>query len=253
MKKISDKLLERYSRQIIISEVGISGQQKIFSSSITIIGCGGLGTSAAQYLSMAGVGNIKLIDNDTVSNSNLNRQTLFNANDIGKKKVNALNEKLLNINNVLKTKIFDMKVDSNNIEKLVGKDEIVLDCTDNFESKYLINKYSVKKKKVLITAALQNFEIQALAIAPWKNKDFPCYECLFPFISENIEDQSCEQMGIMAQVAGMGGIVQANFALNIILGQLGTVFKELLLINCLTNDFKKIKTKKNLFCKICHS
>lgn len=253
MKKISDKLLERYSRQIIIDEVGISGQQKIFSSSIAIIGCGGLGTSAAQYLSMAGVGNIKLIDNDTVSNSNLNRQTLFNAEDIGKKKAIVLKRKLQNINNALKIKIFDKKVDSNNIEKLVEKEKIILDCTDNFDSKYLINRYSVRKKKVLITAALQNFELQALAIAPWKNKDFPCYECLFPFKNENIEAQSCEQMGIMAQVAGMGGIIQANYALNIILGELGTMFKELLLINCLTNDFKKINTKKNLFCKICHS
>ena len=168
MPKLTDKQTEKYSRQIIIEKIGISGQKKILKSSICIVGCGGLGSSAAQYLSMAGVGNIMLIDNDLINLSNLNRQTLFFEKDIGKYKVDTLKKNLQEINPEAKIKISKRKISKKNIDNYLSAYKIILDCTDNFQSRYIINEYCFKKKKILVSAALQNFDLQASVFSSWK-------------------------------------------------------------------------------------
>ena len=147
MSKLTEKQTEKYSRQIIIEKIGMNGQKKIFNSSVCIVGCGGLGSSAAQYLSMTGVGNIALIDHDLINLSNLNRQTLFFEKDIGKYKADTLQKNLKQINPEAKVEISKRKINKKNIDNYLSAYKIILDCTDNFESRYLINEYCLKKKK----------------------------------------------------------------------------------------------------------
>ena len=250
MTKLSDKELERYSRQILIEKIGIKGQKKIKESSVILIGCGGLGTSAAQYLTMAGIGKIKIIDPDQVELSNLNRQTLLFEEDIGSNKTVAILKTLKKINPIAELDIENTKINKNNIKKILGKYQVVLDCTDNFKSRYLINKFCVENKKFLVSAALQNFDIQAFALSPWKSRNNPCYECIFPKTNTNNE-LNCDEMGIVAPIAGLGGVLQAILTINIILGADNNIFREFISFDCFNRIFKKIKISKSPACKIC--
>lgn len=253
MKNINDEQLERYSRQIIINKVGIEGQKKIFSSSVCIIGCGGLGTSAAQYLVMSGIQKFILIDDDTISLSNLNRQTLFFEEDIGQLKVDTLKKNLLKINSLANVKVFKKKISSKNIALLTSNCKIILDCTDNFKSRYIINKFCVTKKKILVGAALQNFDLQAFALAPWKKNNLPCYNCIFPNRLSNGIQESCDSMGIIAPVAGLGGILQALTTIKTIISPSLNIFKELIIFDTFNNNFLNIKLTKNSKCVVCKS
>ena len=251
MPKLTDKQTEKYSRQIIIEKIGISGQKKIFNSSICIIGCGGLGSSAAQYLSMTGVGNIMLIDHDLISLSNLNRQTLFFEKDIGKYKADTLKRSLQEINPEGKIKTSKKKINKKNIDKYLSAYEIILDCTDNFQSRYIINEYCFKKRKILVSAALQNFDLQASVFSSWKKGHYPCYNCIFPKSSVAI-NQSCDEQGIVAPVAGFGGVLQAMLTIKLIISSSQKIFQELILFDTFERNFQKIRIKRNPECKICN-
>ena len=250
MLKLTDKQTEKYSRQIIIEKIGTSGQKKIFKSSICIVGCGGLGSSAAQYLSMTGVGNIMLIDNDLISLSNLNRQTLFYEKDIGKSKVDILKRNLQKINPEATINIGKKKINKKNIDNYLSPYKIILDCTDNFQSRYLINEYCFKKKKILVSAALQNFDLQASVFSSWKKGHYPCYNCIFPKTNNTI-NQSCDEQGIVAPVAGFGGVLQAMLTIKLIIDPSQEIFQELILFDTFGRNFQKIKIKKNAKCKVC--
>ena len=249
MRNSEEYFLEKYSRQIIMEKIGVEGQKKINNSSICIIGCGGLGTSAAQYLSMSGIGKLVFIDHDSIVLSNLNRQTLFTEKDIGENKCKVLTKKIKNINKSIIINYYQKKINENNIDHYIENCSIVLDCTDNFESRLIINKFCHNKKKILVSAALQNFDIQAFIFSSWSNKKNPCYKCIFPNLTAN-ENLSCDEMGIIASVAGLGGIIQANLALNYILN-LHNNFNELILLDSEKLDIKKIKIEKNKNCEVC--
>ena len=251
MRKLNDNQIERYSRQILIDKIGIDGQKKIINSSVAIIGCGGLGSTVAQSLTMSGVGKILLIDYDKVELSNLNRQSLFQEKDISKNKALVLARSLSKINSKVVITKLPSRVEENNIGLALKDFNLVVDCSDNFETRYLVNKFCVKNKKKLVSAALQNFHIQLFAFSSEINKKHPCYECIFP--SSNIEENgTCDQLGITAQVAAMGGIMQAMTVIKIILGHDKDIYREMLLIDCFDNIFKKIKINKNEQCKICN-
>ena len=249
MRNPEEYFLEKYSRQIIMEQVGVEGQKKINNSSICIIGCGGLGTSAAQYLSMSGVGKLIFIDHDSIVLSNLNRQTLFTEKDIGENKCKVLTKKIKNINKSITVNYYQKKINENNIDQYIENCSIVLDCTDNFESRLIINRFCHKKKKILVSAALQNFDIQAFIFSSWSGKKNPCYKCIFPNLTTT-ENLGCDEMGIIASVAGLGGIIQANLALNYILN-LNNNFKQLILLDSVKLDIKKIKIEKNKNCEVC--
>ena len=249
MRNREEYFLEKYSRQIIMEKIGVEGQNKINNSSICIIGCGGLGTSAAQYLSMSGIGKLVFIDHDSIVLSNLNRQTLFTEKDIGESKCEVLTKKIKNINKSITVNYYKKKINENNIDQYIKNCSIVLDCTDNFESRLIINKFCHNKKKILVSAALQNFDIQAFIFSSWSSNKNPCYKCIFPNLNTT-ENLSCEEMGIIASVAGLGGIIQANLALNYILN-LHNNFKELILLDSVKLDIKKIKIEKNRNCEVC--
>ena len=249
MRNPKEYFLEKYSRQIIMEQVGVEGQKKINNSAICIIGCGGLGTSAAQYLSMSGIGKLVFIDHDSIVLSNLNRQTLFSDKDIGESKCKVLTKKIKNINKSITVNNYQKKINANNIDQYVEDCSIILDCTDNYESRLTINKFCHNKKKILVSAALQNFDIQAFIFSSWSSKKNPCYKCIFPNLTTT-ENFSCDEMGIIASVAGLGGIIQANLAINYILN-LHNNFKELILLDGLKLEIKKIKIEKNKNCGVC--
>ena len=249
MRNTEEYFLEKYSRQIIMEQVGVEGQKRIYNSSICIVGCGGLGTSAAQYLSMSGVGKLILIDHDSIILSNLNRQTLFTEKDIGESKCKVLSKKIKEINKSIIVNYYQIKINESNINQYLGNCKIILDCTDNFESRLIINKFCHNNKKILVSAALQNFDIQAFIFSSWSSQKNPCYKCIFPNLNTN-ENLSCDEMGIIATVAGLGGVIQANLALNHILN-LNSNFKELILLDSSKLEIKKIKIEKSKNCKIC--
>ena len=234
MPKLTDKQIEKYSRQIIIEKIGISGQKKILKSSICIVGCGGLGSSAAQYLSMTGVGNIMLIEKD-----------------IGKYKVDTLKKNLQEINPEAKIEISKKKISKKNIDNYLSAYKIILDCTDNFQSRYMINEYCFKKRKILVSAALQNFDLQASVFSSWKKGPYPCYNCIFPKTRNNV-GQSCNEQGIVSPVAGFGGVLQAMLTIKLLISSSQKVFRELILFDTFDGNFQKIRTKKNPRCKICN-
>ena len=250
MTKLSDKQIEKYSRQIIIDSFGISGQKKIIGTKVLIIGCGGLGTSAAQYLSMAGIGKLGLVDDDCITLSNLNRQTLFTEDDIGKKKVEVLEKKIKNINP--ESSIFKLKtrLKRSNIKKTFSDYHYILDCSDNFHTRFLINEFCHKMKRVLVTAALQNFDLQAAIFKSWEGIN-PCYECFFSSDNKYPQD-SCDQMGIVATVAGIGGALQGQLLINNVLNK-QTNFSQIILFSGSKIRMRKIGFNKNQSCKICKS
>ena len=248
MSKLSNKQIEKYSRQIIIDSFGISGQKKIISTKVLIIGCGGLGTSAAQYLSMAGIKYLGLVDDDNISLSNLNRQTLFTESDIGKKKVEILEKRIKDINSDSSVHKFKTKLKQSNIEKTFSDYEYILDCSDNFKTRFLINEFCYKMKKILVTASLQNFDLQAAILKSWEGTN-PCYECFFPSNNKYSQD-SCDQMGIVATVAGIGGALQGQLLINDVLNK-NKNFSQIILLSCSEIRMRKIVFYKNGNCKIC--
>ena len=251
IQRLSENQIERFSRQILIKEIGNNGQIKIMNTPVIIIGCGGLGTTVATYLSMLGINNLGLADYDKVSLSNLNRQTLFDEENINDSKVKVIKKKLNLINSNMHLKIYDKKITTKNIDNIIKSYEIVLDCTDNFTSRYLINDACFKNKKILISAALHSFEIQLFCFKAWINTKNPCYRCIFPQndLTENIGN--CNSFGIISSVAGLGGLFQSLCVVKAILKKDQLMYNEFLLYDCLNLKQRKISYQKDPNCSLC--
>ena len=190
----SKKDLERYSRQIILKKIGILGQKKIQSSKVLVIGCGGLGAPVVDLLSRAGIGQIGIMDHDKVSLSNLHRQVMFTTKDIGKYKVSILRKKIDKINKSVKIKSYKEKACEKNLGKILSGYDIIVDGTDNFKTKFLLNKFSIKLRKKLIVAAISKFEGHIFSFN-FEQKKSPCLKCLYQ--SEQSEDVlDCQTDGI---------------------------------------------------------
>tara|TARA_Y100001958_G_C21181115_1_gene510958 strand:+ start:84 stop:827 length:744 start_codon:yes stop_codon:yes gene_type:complete len=211
--KLSNLDLKKFSRQIIIKKIGINGQKKINNSKILIIGMGGLGCPLLIYLANSGVKNIGIVDDDKITISNLNRQILFGEKDVGKYKVLVAKKKLKLMTNKIKLKVFKVKVNKYNIKTILKNYQIICDGTDNFKTRYLINDYCKKMKKILITAAINKFNGQLFKFDFKKN--CPCFRCYMPEMPDN--ELNCEIEGITPPVAGMLSNLQANEVLRTIL------------------------------------
>ena len=211
--KFSLKDFERFEKQIILKKIGVSGQKKIKNSKILIIGMGGLGTPLLTYLASSGVCNIGIIDHDIVEISNLNRQILFNSNDVGKFKVNQAKIKIRKVYNQIKVKIFRAKIGKKNINKILDDNQIICDGTDNCETRYLINDYCKKNKKILISAAISKFDGHVFKFN-FKLKG-PCFRCFMP--EKPDQENNCGSEGIFSPLAGIIGSLQANEVLKTIL------------------------------------
>jgi len=245
---MNDHELLRYSKQIMLPQIDIEGQQKINDSQMLIIGMGGLGSPSALYLAAAGVGHIVIADFDQVELSNLQRQIIHSTSDIGDDKVNSAKAKLLELNPNITVTVANEIIHSDNLASLIKDVDIVLDGTDNFESRFEINKACVECHKPLISAAVIRFEGQ-ISVFKGYEVDQPCYQCLYS--EEGNGHESCVENGVLAPVAGLVGTIQALQAIKVLLGLGEQLCGELLLIDGLELSFRKVKIVKDSECPIC--
>ena len=242
--KISNNDLLRYSKQIILKQVGVLGQKKISSTKVLIVGMGGLGCPLVLYLSSLGINSIGIADHDKVNFSNLNRQILFNTSDVGKFKVIQAKKFLLKQNKSLKINIYKEKIIKQNIQNIFRKYDIICDCSDNFNTRYLLNDFCLQNKKILISAAISKFEAHIFNFNFSKN--IPCYRCFMPEIPE--EENKCDTDGILPTVAGIAGTLQANEVVKSIINKKNELVGKMIVFNTLNLNFRKIILTKNTYC-----
>ena len=248
--QLNKKIIERFSRQIVLKDIGILGQKKILSAKVLIVGAGGLGSPVAEFLSRAGIGLLGIVDDDKVNLSNLHRQSLYGTSDIGKFKVKIAKDKIKKINKKKKVTIYKIRLNNKNFKKIIKDYDYVVDGSDNFTTKFLLNDYCLKFKKILVTGAISKFDGHIFTF-DFKNKKIPCLRCFFQ--ETNISDDllDCESEGILGTVAGIVGTIQANEILkkilNIGLGLDGYIF----ILDLLHLKFRKVKLRKrkDCFCK----
>ena len=248
--QLNKKIIERFSRQIVLKDIGIIGQKKILSSKVLIVGAGGLGSSVTEFLSRAGVGSIGVVDDDKVSLSNLHRQSLYNTSDIKKFKVKIARDKIKKINPNTKVTIYKIRLGNDNFKKIINDYDYIVDGSDNFTTKFLLNDYCLKFKKILVTGAISKFDGHIFTFN-FKNKKIPCLRCFFQ--ESNISDDllDCESEGILGTVAGIVGTIQANEVLKKILNIGAGLDGYIFILDLLHLNFRKVRLKKrkNCFCK----
>ena len=246
--QVTEEQLERYSRHIILQNVGGIGQRKILASKVLIIGTGGLGSPAAMYLAAAGVGKIGLVDYDVVDLSNLQRQIIHSTKDLGKAKIQSGKETINALNPDVEVKIYDEQVTAANIADIIADYDFVIDGTDNFAAKFLINDACVLLKKPFSHAGIIRFQGQTMTFVPDKS---PCYRCVFPKMPPKNAVPTCRQAGVLGVLGGVIGTLQATEALKYILGVGSLLTGALLTYDALTMTFRKIKIKRNPNCAVC--
>lgn len=242
--KISKEDYKKYSKQILLKQIGFAGQKKIFKSKVLVVGAGGLGCPLLIYLANFGVRNIGIIDDDIVEISNLNRQILFNHEDIGKYKVDRVKKKLQLINPKIILKTFKTRLNINNIKKIFSDFEIICDGSDNYTTRLLVNDYSKKMKKILISAAISRFNGQLFKF-DFKKKT-PCYRCFMPTIPPL--EENCDTEGIASPVAGILGTLQANEVSKTILNVNSDLNGKMIVFDALKSSLRQIKILKNPDC-----
>ncbi len=246
MKKWSDNELERYSRQIILPDIGVEGQDAIFNSKVLVVGAGGLGSPVLLYLASAGIGLLEIIDFDVVEYSNLHRQILHKESAVGLNKSISAKQTLNILNPNVEIKANPIKLTLENALKTLSPYDFIIDCSDNFYTKLLINKACYKLKKPFNIAGALQYQGQCTTIFP--NLKTPCYRCLFPNVP--FEFKTCASEGILGPVVGIIGLLQATEVLKYLSGQL-PIKNSLLCFDAKTMEMKKLSYFKNKKCEIC--
>jgi adenylyltransferase/sulfurtransferase len=247
---MNDNQLLRYSRQIMLPQVDIEGQQKLLAAKILIVGAGGLGSPAAIYLAAGGVGTITIYDNDVVDLSNLQRQISHHTSDIGSDKVISTRQTLHSLNPEININAVKQKLEGVQLELEVSQADVVLDCSDNFSTRFAINSACVKHQTPLVSGAAIRFEGQVTVFTPGKNNS-PCYNCLYS--SDGEELQNCAINGVIAPITGIVGSIQALEAMKLIMNVGETLTGRLLLLDGLTMEWNTMKLRKNPDCPTCKS
>ena len=245
--QLNKKILERFSRQIVLKDIGILGQKKIISSKVLIIGAGALGSPVVEFLSRAGVGSLGIVDNDRVSLSNLHRQSLYNTSDIGKFKVKIAKDKIKKINPNTKVKTYKIRLDNMNFKKIINEYDYIVDGSDNFTTKFLLNDFCLRFKKFLVTGAISKFDGHMFTF-DFNNKKIPCLRCFFQESKISDDLLNCESEGILGTVAGIVGNMQANEVLKKILNIGNSIDGYIFIIDLLNLNFRKVKIKKRKEC-----
>jgi molybdopterin-synthase adenylyltransferase len=246
---MEDQELLRYSKQIMLPQVDVEGQQKIMDATVLIVGMGGLGSPTALYLAAAGVGHLIIADFDQVELSNLQRQIIHQTKDIGDDKVNSAKNKLTELNPNITITIANEIIHTGNLPELIKGVDIVLDGTDNFDSRFEINQICVEHQKPLVSAAVVRFEGQVSVFKGYE-KDQPCYQCLYSVAGE--DNESCIDNGVLAPVAGLVGTIQALQSIKVILNLGDQLCGSLLLVDALDLSFRKVKIGKDSKCPVCN-
>jgi len=244
-----DDLLLRYSRHILLNEWGVEGQQKVSQSQALIVGAGGLGSPAALYLASAGVGHITLIDHDHVDVTNLQRQIAHTQDRLGQLKVDSLKVAMAQINPEVTVHTIAQKADALLLEQCVPLADVVLDCTDNFETRHAINLACVQHAKPLVSGSALRLDGQ-VAVYNAQDATSPCYACVFPQ-SQTFEETRCATLGVLAPLVGVIGSMQATEALKILSGMGASLQGRLMLFNALHMEWQTIATPRQLDCAVC--
>ncbi len=248
--ELSKVEVERYTRHLVMQEVGLQGQKRLKSSSVLVVGAGGLGTPAAIYLTAAGVGRLGLIDFDTIERSNLQRQILYSESDVGKSKVEVAKAKLGQINPNVVVEAYDEKLDSSNALRILRKYDVVVDGSDNFPARYLVNDACVFLGRPDVYASVFKFDGQA---SVFYSREGPCYRCLYPEPPPPDEVLSCAVAGVFGVVPGIMGSIQAAETINLLLGKGSNLLGRLIVFDGAKMKFAEFKLKKSPDCVICGS
>ena len=246
---MNDQELLRYSRHILLDEIGIEGQNKLLKSHVLIIGAGGLGSACTPYIAAAGVGTITIVDDDSVDLTNLQRQIMHEETSIGQPKVTSAANMLSKLNPHTKIIPIQKRADENLLNELVNTADVVIDCTDNYKTRHAINRACVKAKKPLVFGAAIQFDGQA-SVFDVNNEKSPCYACLFPE-DHAFEEARCATMGVFAPLVGIIGTLQASQALQMIAGCGEPLIGILMLWDGRRSEMTQIKIKRKSDCPIC--
>ena len=246
---MTDDELLRYSRHILLDEIGIEGQQKLLAARALVIGAGGLGSPAAMYLASAGVGHLTLVDNDTVDLTNLQRQIAHTTARVGQPKAASARLTLEQINPEAAVTALVERVDDARLAALVAEADVVLDCTDNFATRHAVNRACVAANKPLVSGAVIRFDGQISVFDPRSGQQ-PCYSCLFPQ-DQKFEDAACSTMGVFAPLVGVVGAMQAAEALKLLMGVGESLAGRLMMLDGLRMEWTSISIGRNDACPVC--
>ncbi len=244
---MNDKDKSRYARQIRLAKIGEKGQQKLLDSSVLIIGMGGLGSPAALYLAAAGIGKLVISDFDQVEDSNLQRQIIHKSRDIGELKAFSAKRSIAEINPDCDVEALDWQLDEEELEAYAQKADLILDCSDNFPTRFMINRVSVKTATPLVSAAAIRMEGQLASYLPGSGG--PCYQCLYKEEYETTE--TCAMEGVLSPVVGVIGTMQALQAILLLLGETENINGKLLLFDGLNMEWQSVRVPKNPNCPVC--
>jgi len=246
---LSDDQLLRYSRHILLPEIGIDGQQRLLAAHALVVGAGGLGSPVSLYLAASGVGRITLCDHDKVDLTNLQRQIVHTTESIGQAKVSSAQAALARINPEVRVEALSERVEGSRLDQLVATADVVIDATDNFATRHAINRACVRFRKPLVSGAAVRFDGQ-VAVFDLRRADSPCYHCLFPEEGD-LEEMRCAVMGVFAPLVGIIGSMQAAEALKVVMGVGEPLQGRLFLLDALTMQSRTVKLAKDLACKVC--
>jgi adenylyltransferase/sulfurtransferase len=254
-EKLTARALLRYSRHLLIPEVALAGQERLANARVLVVGAGGLGSPALEYLAAGGVGRIGIADDDVVDETNLQRQTLFATNDIGKKKVDVARNRLLALNPLIAVDAIPLRINPVNVRELVRLYDIVLDCTDRFETRYLINDACALENKPDVYASIFQFHGQVSIFHPALSGDTakknPCYRCLFPEAPAAGSVPTCAEGGVLGVLAGLVGTWQANEVLKLVLNIGEPLIGRMLLIDALAASVREVRYTRDPHCALC--
>ena len=245
--KFTKKQIDRYSRQIILKKIGVIGQKKLLKARVLIVGAGGLGSPVAIYLAALGIGKIGIVDKDTVEISNLSRQIIFSTSDLKKKKSSAAINKLRKMNPDIKLHSFNKRLTKKNINQIAKNFDLIVDGSDNFRTRFLINDYCLKNKKTLVSGAISKFDGQVYTFN-FSKKNSPCLRCYIPHTPTNLDVDNCEYEGVLGTLGGIIGSIQANEVAKEILEIGDTLCGHILIIDALKLTFRKVKLNKRSDC-----
>jgi molybdopterin/thiamine biosynthesis adenylyltransferase/rhodanese-related sulfurtransferase len=247
-KMLTDVQKERYSRHLLIPEVGIEGQQKLLDAKVLLIGAGGLGSPSALYLAAAGVGTLGIVDDDVVDLTNLQRQVIHNSERVGEPKVESARKTIAQLNPDVEVKPYQMRLNADNVLDLIRDYDVIVDGADNFPTRYLLNDAAVRLRKPVVHASILGFDGQLTVFVPYEG---PCYRCLYPQPPPADLAPSCGANGVLGVLPGIMGLLQANEAIKLIIGKGQPLVGRLLLFEALSTEFTQLRVRRDTECPVC--
>jgi sulfur-carrier protein adenylyltransferase/sulfurtransferase len=241
-RTLTDEQKQRYSRHLLIPEVGFDGQQKLLDAKVLLIGAGGLGSPAALYLAAAGVGTLGIVDDDEVDLTNLQRQVIHNSERVGEPKVESAQKTIAALNPDVEVKPYKTRLDKDNVLELIRDYDVIVDGADNFPTRYLLNDAAVRERKPVVHASILGFDGQLTVFVPYEG---PCYRCLYPQPPPSDLAPSCGANGVLGVLPGIMGLLQANETIKLIIGQGEPLVGRLLLFEALSTQFTQLRIRRD--------